>query len=326
MDPTAAARAVQDPAARLLHDHGVDQHDGQGRVPRPVDVRDDGPGDGDRPRRPRARDRPDRAPAPEPARRRQTSRSPRPSGNVFHEITPLETLEQALDDARLRRVPRRAGRGPGRGPAARARLLRLRRADVDGRADAGDRRRDGASRGEREGDRLPRHDVARPERRDDDGADRRRHTRRRLRRRDGRAGRHQSTPYGPGTGGSRAPRSSPAVRPAKRARWCATRSSRSPPTAWRRRPRTSTIVDGSVFVRGHTGPVVTMREVADRGLPASPSSCRPSSAPGWRRRSGSGRPASPPGRTRRTCASSRSTATRAYRRCCATSSRRTADG
>ena len=47
--PDAPPRAVQDPASRLLDDDGLDQHDGQGRVPRPVDVRDDGTRDGDRP-------------------------------------------------------------------------------------------------------------------------------------------------------------------------------------------------------------------------------------------------------------------------------------
>ena len=67
IDPHAAARSVQDPAPRLRDVDGVDQHDGQGRVPRPVDVRDDRPGDGDRPRRPHARHRPRRAAAAQPA-------------------------------------------------------------------------------------------------------------------------------------------------------------------------------------------------------------------------------------------------------------------
>ena len=58
-----------------------------------------------------------------------------PNGMTYDSISPLETFEQALDDARLRRVPRRAGRGPRRGPLPRRRPLHLRRA-----VDAGLRR------------------------------------------------------------------------------------------------------------------------------------------------------------------------------------------
>ncbi len=69
MDAGCCRRSVQDPAPRLLDVDGVDQHDGQGRVPRAVDVRDHGARDGDRLRRARARARPRRVPAQEPARR-----------------------------------------------------------------------------------------------------------------------------------------------------------------------------------------------------------------------------------------------------------------
>ena len=113
-----------------------------------------------------------------------------PSGNLFKEITPLETLEQALEMLDYDDVPRGAGGGARRGTAVGPGHERLRRADVDGRADARDRRRHGTRRGQRPGGRVHGHDVARPERRDHDGAARRRHARRRLRRRHDRAGRH----------------------------------------------------------------------------------------------------------------------------------------
>ena len=134
----------------------------------------------------------------EPARRRPTCRSPSPSGNVFQEITPLETLEQALEilDYDAFRKEQAAARAEGRLP--RPRHLRLRRADVDGRRHAGHRGRHGAGRVERQGRRVPRHHVARSERRDHDGADRRRHPRRRLRRRHHRAGRHAVDAVRPG--------------------------------------------------------------------------------------------------------------------------------
>ena len=77
MDAALLVGSLQDPAARLLDVDGLDQHDGQGRVPRPVDVRDDGAGDGDRLRRARDRARSRRVPAQEPARARATCRTPR---------------------------------------------------------------------------------------------------------------------------------------------------------------------------------------------------------------------------------------------------------
>ena len=106
-----------------------------------------------------------------------------PSGNVFQDITPLETLEQALAMLDYDAFRRRAGRGARRGAAPRPRVLCVRRADVDGRADPRHRGCDRAGREQRARRRLLRDDVTRPEHRDDDGADRRRHPRRPLRRR-----------------------------------------------------------------------------------------------------------------------------------------------
>ena len=131
--PAAAARAVPDPAPRVLDEHGVDQHDGQGRVPRPVDVRDDGPRDGHRPRRPHARHRPDRAAPTQPAAPRRPAVHVARRAGVLRDH-PAGDARAGARDARLRRVPRRAGRGPRRGAPARPRLLRLRRADRRWRA------------------------------------------------------------------------------------------------------------------------------------------------------------------------------------------------
>ena len=169
-----------------------------------------------------------------------------PGGNVFQEITPLETLEQALEmlDFDAFRAEQAAARAEGR--LLGLGVLRLRRADVDGRADTGDRGRDGARRGERQGRRVSRHDVTRPERGDDDGADRRRHPRgvatttsrscraRRSRRPTARAPAAAGPPSSPA-----APRGAPrcGARQGPRRR----RTQRS-----RRRRRTSTIADGAV--------------------------------------------------------------------------------
>ena len=59
---------------------------------------------------------PDRAPPQEPARGAPTSRSPSPGGKVFTEITPLETLDQALEmlDYEAFRAEQAAARAEGR--------------------------------------------------------------------------------------------------------------------------------------------------------------------------------------------------------------------
>ena len=100
-----------------------------------------------------------------------------PSGNLFRDITPLETLEQALtmldfDVFRAEQAEARAaGRLLGLGCCVYVEPTSM------GAPDSGDRGRDGASREQREGRRVSGYDVTRPERGDDHGADRRRHPR-----------------------------------------------------------------------------------------------------------------------------------------------------
>ena len=105
---------------------------GKGAYRGPVDVRDDGARDGDRLRRARDRDRSRRVPAQEPARRR------RPAVHLagrqgVHRDHAARDARAGARDARLRGVPQGAGGGARRGPAARPRAQRLRRAHVDGR-------------------------------------------------------------------------------------------------------------------------------------------------------------------------------------------------
>ena len=197
--PPAAARSVQDPAPRLLDVDGVDEHDGQDRLPGAVDVRDDRQGDGDRPRRPHAGHRPRRAAAGEPAvvRRSAVHVAGREAVRRDHAVGDDGAGAGAPG---LRRLQEGAGSGAGRGSTARSGHQRLRRADVDECADTGDRGGDGARRGERHRRRAHRHDVARPERGDDDGPDRRRHAWRRLRRRHRRPSRHAVDAVRPGHG------------------------------------------------------------------------------------------------------------------------------
>ena len=103
-----------------------------------------------------------------------------PAGQVFTEITPLETLEQALeildyDAFRKEQAAARAeGRYLGLGLSVYVEPTSM------GGADAAHRGRHGARRVERQGRGVPRHHVARPERGDHDGAGRRRHARRRA--------------------------------------------------------------------------------------------------------------------------------------------------
>ncbi len=52
MDPTLLPGPYRIPRLGFSTRDGVDEHDGQGRLSRPLDVRDDGSGDGHRPRRP----------------------------------------------------------------------------------------------------------------------------------------------------------------------------------------------------------------------------------------------------------------------------------
>ena len=158
---------------------------------------------------------------PGDARRRRSSRRPRSS-------------------ATTRSGPSRRARSRG-GPAARHRHRPVRRADQhrdDGPARGPRPRSSGSSPGGT-GHGVPRHRLARPGHRDDDGAGRRRGARRRLRRRDGRAGRHRRhrlrSRYRrqPHRGHRRA------ARAATRRCRCAISRWASPPTSWRPRPRIS---------------------------------------------------------------------------------------
>ena len=113
-----------------------------------------------------------------------------PTGNVFQEITPLETLEQALEilDYEAFRKEQAAALAEGRylgvgiccyvePTSMGGNTLATEAATVQGRD-------------QRPGHGLPRHHVARPEHRDHHGADRRRAPRGGVRRRHHRPGRH----------------------------------------------------------------------------------------------------------------------------------------
>ena len=89
---------------------------GKGAYRGPVDVRDHGPRDGHRPRRARRSASTRSSCAAGTCCRRPSCRSPRPGGKVFKEITPLETLEQALEmlDYDAFRAEQAAARAEGR--------------------------------------------------------------------------------------------------------------------------------------------------------------------------------------------------------------------
>ena len=163
---------------------------GKARVPRAVDVRDHRARDGDRPRR-RARSASTRrAPPAQPARGRRP-----PVHLAERQRVPGDHAARRRSSRRSRSsTTRRSARSR---PTARAEggylgvgHLRVRGADVDGQHHARHRRRPPSSV-ETSG-RVVAYlgtDVARPERRDHHGPDRRRAPRRRLRRRHHRAGR-----------------------------------------------------------------------------------------------------------------------------------------
>ena len=112
-----------------------------------------------------------------------------PSGNVFQEITPLETLEQALELLDYEAFRKEQAEARARGTPPRRGHLLVRRAHVDGEQHPRHRGGHGEGRDERPRRRVPRHHRARPEHRDDHGADRGRAPRRGVRRRHHRAGR-----------------------------------------------------------------------------------------------------------------------------------------
>ena len=128
--------------------------------------------------------------APQPASPSTTCRSPRPSGNVFQEITPLETLEQALEilDYEAFRKEQAEARAEGRLPRRRASASYVEPTSMGSNTLA----TEAATVKVETSGRVVAYlgtTVARPEHRDHDGADRRRAPRRRLRRRHHRAGR-----------------------------------------------------------------------------------------------------------------------------------------
>ena len=117
---------------------------------------------------------------------------------VFTEITPLETLDQALEmlDYEAFRKEQAAARAEGRylglGLSVYVEPTSMGGATLHTEGATVRVESQRTSRG------VPRHHVARPERRDHDGAGRRRHPRRRLRRRHRRAGRHAVHAVRPG--------------------------------------------------------------------------------------------------------------------------------
>ena len=171
---------------------------------------------------------------------------------------------------------------------------------------------------------LSRHHVARPERRDHDGADRRRHARRRLRRRHRRAGRHAVHALRARDRRQRAPRSSPAARPVK------------PPSRGARQGRCSRrardgggardleIVDSAGLRAGHTGPGRVDARGRDGGVPVRGAAAAGARSAGSRPPSGSVPNPFPTWSNATHLCVSRSTPRRAFRRCSATSSPRTA--
>ena len=189
---------------------------------------------------PRARSaRPGRVAAQEPARRRRPAVHLAGRQRVPGDHAARDARAGARDP-RLRRVPQ-ASR-PRRAPRAAT--------SASGSACTSSRRRwarrrshtEGATvrvESERQGRRVPRHHVARPEHRDDDGAGRRRHLGVALRRRHHRPGRHAVDAVRPRH------RRQPHRGRRRRRRAAATLAvrdkvaRRSPRTRWRRRPTTS---------------------------------------------------------------------------------------
>ena len=197
----------------------------------------------------------------------RTSRSPHRAATSSATSRRRETLEQALDMLGFDEFRASSAR-PGRrddcwGWAAPSTSSRRRWAHRRSRPKGATVRIESSGKVRR----LSRDHVARAERRDDDGADRRRHARRLVRRRDGRPGSRPTHALRAGDRwfadrgrgrrcGSR-----------RRARWCATRCSRSLHTRSRRRRRISTSLDGRVFVLRHTDPRCHASGGGDGGVP-----------------------------------------------------------
>ena len=291
-------------------DDGVDEHDGQGA---PTAGRGCS-------RRRRARWRSTTPPAtlgidPIELRRRNLLAADRPPvhvaerASVFQEITPLETLEQALEMLDFDGVPGRAGaaRAEGRLPRARACCVYVEptsmgaptlategatvRVEASGKVVA----YLGTTSHGQSVETTMAQIVA-------DTSASTTTTSRSCR------PTPQSTPYGPGTGGSR---TAVVAGGAAREATVAVRDKVLAIAAHmlEAAPEDLEIEDGVVVGAGHAGRSRDHAARSPRGLPVRRRSSRPSSAPGSRRPSGSARPRSRPGRTPRTSASSRSTPT-----------------
>ena len=108
IDPMLVPGPYKIPRYGFAHGDELDQHHGQGGVPRPVDVRDDRARGRDRLRRQRDRPRPRGVPAPQPARgvRPPVHRTDRQRVPGDH---PARDARAGARDPRLRRVPQGAG-------------------------------------------------------------------------------------------------------------------------------------------------------------------------------------------------------------------------
>ena len=185
-----------------------------------------------------------------------------PAGQVFTEITPLETLEQALEmlDYEAFRKEQAEARAEGRylglGLSVYVEPTSMGGATLHTEGATVRIESSGKGRG------VPRHHVARPERGDHDGAGRRRHPRRRLRRRHRRAGRHAVHAVRPGH--RRQPhRGHRRWRRTRRHRSrCATRCSQIAAHAMEASPDDLEIADSTVSVRGTPSKSISLRDVA----------------------------------------------------------------
>ena len=288
---------------------------GKARLPRPVDVRDDGARDGDRQRRARDRHRSRSSCGAATCCAASDLPFTVAGRQVFTEITPLETLEQALEMLDYEAFRARAGGGARRGPAARARRQRVRRADVDGRRRRS--RTEGATvRVESSGkvvaylgttshgqsvETTMAQVVADTLGVGYDDVTSSRPT-------------PQSTPFGPGTGGSRT-----AVIAGGAAREAAARGARQGRSqiaahALEASPDDLEIADGAVSVRGHADRRSMTLPRSRRSRTATPTAARRTLAPGLEATVPlPARPRSHVVERRPTSASSRSTATRGRR-------------
>ena len=223
MDPMLLPGSVQDPAARVLDRDGVDQHHGQGRLPRAVDVRDHRARDGASTTSPPRSASTPRSCAVATCSPSATCRSPRRAATCSRRSRRSRRWSRRSSSSTTRRSarsrPRRAreGRHLGVGICSYVEPTSM------GEQHARHRGGHGEGRDQRPRRRVPRHHLARPEHRDHDGADRRRAPRRRRTTtspscRPTRARR----PTDPAPAGA-APRSSPAARRARRPSPCARR-------------------------------------------------------------------------------------------------------